>query len=150
MLRKIIEHEDFEGNPCKTEAYFNLTQSEIMKFMVTDGNYTLDKKIIRLFSERNGAEIMSTFEQLIDMSYGRKSLDGLRFEKSPEILAEFKSTLAYDKLFMELVTDSNKAADFFNAVVPKDMAEKMKDIVNGDPEDLPEEIRDLIPTKKED
>ena len=145
MLKKVIEYEDYEGNPRKMECYFNLNKSEIMKWMLTEGDYTIDKKISKLFEERNGREIMDTFEKLIDLSYGEKSLDNIRFVKSPEILAKFKDSPAYDKLFMELVTDSDKAAQFFNGVVPKDMADSMQQILNENPEAIPAEIRDYVP-----
>ena len=145
MLKKTIEFEDYDGNQRTMDAYFNLSKSEITKWLVTDGDYTMDQKIQRLFAERNGKEIMDTFEHLIDSSYGIKSLDGMRFEKSPEILAKFKATPAYDSLFMELVTDSDKAATFFNAVVPKDLAKEMQKLMEENPEELPGEIRDFIP-----
>lgn len=149
MLKKTIEFEDYDGNQRTMDAYFHLTNTELTKWLLTDGDYTLDKKITRLFEQRNGKEIMETFEQLIDSSYGVKSLDGIQFQKSPEILASFKNSPAYDKLFMELIMDSDKAADFFNGIVPKDTAEQIKKIINENPEAIPAEIRDYIP-KKED
>lgn len=149
MLKKTIEFEDYEGKQRKMDAYFHLTNTELTKWLLTDGDYTLDKKIARLFEQRNASEIMSTFEQLIDSSYGVKSLDGVQFQKSPEILAAFKNSPAYDKLFMELITDSSKAADFFNGIVPKDTAEQIKKTLDENPEAIPAEIRDYIPKKEE-
>lgn len=148
MLKKVIKFTDFDGNERSMDAYFNLNNTEILKWLVTDGDYSMRDKIVKLFVDRNGREIMSTFEELIDTSYGEKSLDGIHFMKSPEILAKFKSSPAYDSLFMELVTDSSKAADFFNAVVPKDMAERMKQLVaNGElanDETLPDEMKEIL------
>lgn len=47
-----------------------------------------------------------------------KSSDGKRFEKSEEISKAFEQTEAYSELFMELVTDAEKAAAFINGIIP--------------------------------
>lgn len=149
MLKKVIEYEDFNGNMRKVNAYFHLGEAELLKFLVMDGEYTLREKVIRLFEQRNAKEIMSTFEELIDASYGEQSLDGSQFIKSPEILAKFKQSPAYDVLFLELVTDASKAADFFNGIVPKKISDRMKEIIGDEDSDvIPEEMRDLL-TKNE-
>lgn len=148
MLKQVINYEDYNGVSRTWEAYFNLNNSELVKFLVTDGDYTLDKQIKKLFSERNGKKIMETFENLIDISYGEKSLDGIQFSKSPEILRKFKESLAYDKFFMELVTDAGKAGDFFNSIVPKDTAERMALMMKENPDSLPDEIKEYIPSNQ--
>lgn len=148
MLKQVINYEDYNGTPRTWEAYFNLNDSELMKFFTTEGDYTLDKQVMKLFSERNGKKIMEVFDNLIDISYGEKSLDGIQFIKSPELLNKFKSSLAYDKFFMELVTDAGKAADFFNAIVSKKTAERMNAIINENPESLPDEIKEYLPNNQ--
>ena len=133
MLKRTITYEDYDGKSRTIDAYFNMNKSELTKWLLTDGDYTLDKKISRLFEERNAKEIMSTFEELLDASYGVKSLDGDRFEKSPQILQNFKSTLAYDAIFMELVTDAKKAAEFLSGIMPKDLGETLREaMANSD------------------
>jgi hypothetical protein len=62
---------------------------------------------------------MQVIDELIEKSYGVKSLDGKRFEKSEDITRAFKQTPAYDELFMELVTDADKAANFVNGILPE-------------------------------
>ena len=131
MLKRTITYEDYDGKSRTIDAYFNMNKSELTKWLLTDGDYTLDKKISRLFEERNAKEIMSTFEELLDASYGVKSLDGDRFEKSPQILQNFKSTLAYDAIFMELVTDAKKAAEFLSGIMPKDLGETLREAMTN-------------------
>ena len=62
------------------------------------------------------------------MSIGRKSDDDLRFEKSPEITKAFKETDAYSELFMELVGDPEKSAEFINGIMPASLREKVGQI----------------------
>jgi hypothetical protein len=58
-------------------------------------------------------------------SYGEKSLDGVRFIKSPELSLAFSQTDAYNKLFMELMSDGSAAAAFINSVIPEEVAQRM-------------------------
>lgn len=132
MLKKTITYEDFDGNKRTEDFYFNLTKAEIIKWLTTDGDYTLDKKLEKLSSENNNKELVKVFEELIAMSHGRKSLDGRRFEKSEEINKELFETEAYSQLFMEVVGDAKKAADFVNAIIPKDLAEEVAKIMAED------------------
>lgn len=146
MLVKEIEFEDYDGNLRKEKHYFNLNQSEVFKLLMTEGEYTLDKVLERLATERNGKKIIQTFEDILHMSYGRKSLDGRKFEKSEEIWEEFYQTEAYSKLFTELVTDAKKAADFVNNIIPKKLADEVSKIIAENPDGIPDELKDYVST----
>lgn len=145
MLKKTITYTDFNGAERTEDFYFHLTQAEVIKWLTTSGDYTLDKVLERLGSERNGKKIMEIFEDLIKRSYGRKTLDGRGFEKSKKIWKEFSRTEAYSVLFTELVTDARKAAAFVNGIVPSKLADGVKQIIKNNPEGIPEEIKDYIP-----
>lgn len=145
MLVKSITFEDYNGNTITKDYHFNLNKAEIIKWLTTDGDYTLDKKLETLFEAGNGKELMNRFDELIRMSYGVKSLDGVHFEKSEHILNSFVDTEAYSVLFTELVTDAKKAAAFVNAIIPKDIAAEIEKIMKENPEGIPAEIRDYLP-----
>lgn len=118
MVKKTITYKDFDGNERTEDFYFNLTEAEVAKMEIgTPGGIT--KMIERLVQEQNGKDILGTFENLIESSYGRKSPDGKYFDKNPKWLAEFKMTQAYSNLFIELISHPDVAAEFFNAVLPK-------------------------------
>lgn len=142
MLRKTLTYDDYNGVSRTEDHYFNLTQAEIIKWLMTSGDYTLDQVLIRLSEERNGKEIIRIFEELLHLSYGRKSLDGTRFEKSEELWKNFSQTEAYSNLFMELVTDGAKAAAFINGVIPKNLAESVAKAMAENPEGIPAELKD--------
>lgn len=144
MLRKVFEYTDFDGNQRKETHYFNLNKAETIKWLATSGDYTLDKVLQRLYTERNGREIISIFEDLIHRSYGVKSLDGRKFEKSEEIWNNFYQTEAYSMLFTELVTDAKKAADFVNQIIPKDLADDAEKMLKDNPDGIPNELKGII------
>lgn len=148
MLKKAITFETYDGNEVTKDFYFNLNKAEIIKWLTTDGDYTLDKKLERLFQAGNARQLMDTFDELIRSSYGQPSLDNIRFEKNDEILDSFVQTEAYSVLFTELVTDAKKAADFINAIIPKDIAAEIEKIMRENPDGIPAEMRDYITDKK--
>lgn len=142
MFKKTITFEDYDGNKRTEDHYFNLNKSEVIKWLTTSGDYTLDKVLERLSTERNGKKIMEIFEGLIKMSYGKKSVDGRKFEKSEEIWNDFYQTEAYSILFTEMVTDARKAAGFVNNIIPKDLADEVERIIQEHPEGIPDELKD--------
>lgn len=119
MLKKTMTYVDFDGNERTEEFFFNLTEQEIAKLELrTEGGFRA--MIDRIVNAKSQVELVDLFENLILAAYGKKSADGRRFEKSDTIREEFASTQAYSDLYMELVTNADKAADFFNAIVPKE------------------------------
>ena len=74
-------------------------------------------------------ELMRIFKDLILKAYGVKSADGKRFVKSEELRTEFSQTEAYSELYMELVTNTDSAINFFNGLIPNDLKDKNGKVV---------------------
>lgn len=144
MLEKVIEFSDYEGNKRSDTFYFNLNKAEVIMWLTTSGEYTLDKVLLKLSSERNGKKIMETFEDLIHRSYGKRTLNGIRFEKSEEIWLEFYQSEAYAELFTELVSDARKAAAFINGIIPESLASEINKTLTENKDGIPDEIKDYI------
>lgn len=129
MLKKTIKYIDLNGIERNEDFYFNLSKPEVVKMQSSvKGGY--DAQLKSIAADLNGAYIMEFFEDLIKKSYGEKSVDGRRFIKSAELSEAFMQTPAYEALFEELVTDSNAAAAFVNAIMPSDIADKNIQAVN--------------------
>lgn len=128
MLVKTITYEDYNGEERTEDFYFNLTKAECLELETSmDGG--LSAYIRRISAAQNGPEIMALFKKVILMSYGIKSPDGKRFEKSEKISKEFEETPAYSELIMEIVTGgAEAAAKFINAIVPEDKDGKVASI----------------------
>lgn len=121
----IIErtYKDFLGQERTEKFYFNFTTAELleMRFSVNGG---LEKLIQEMIDKQDGVQIMQTIRKLVLESYGEPSLDGREFVKSEEISKRFESTQAYSDLFIELVTDPAKAANFINSLIPDELKEE--------------------------
>lgn len=144
MLKRTITFDDLNGEKLTEDHYFHLNKAEIAHLITTDEGYTLDKLIERLAVEKKQKKIMEIFDQFLEMTYGRPSPDGRKFEKSPEIWKDFKDTEAYSIIFMELISDAKKAADFVNAVVPQDIADEIRKIVRDNPDGIPDELKEYV------
>lgn len=135
MLRKTINYEDFDGNAREEIHYFNLTQNEMINVAMKLPGTVVDAvdveqidetaAVRRLFSALGNQGIYEFIKMLIRESYGRKSVDGRRFEKSEDIFNDFAQTLAYDTLLMELISNDKAASDFINGVLPNKVMEQM-------------------------
>lgn len=118
MLTKAITYTDFDGETRTENFYFNLTKAELAELnLTTEGG--LQNVIQKIIDSRNVPEITKWFKKIILMSYGEKSPDGRRFIKSEKLSEEFTQTEAYSELFMELLGDDVKAAEFINGLLPK-------------------------------
>lgn len=127
MYTTTINYEDYDGNPRTKEAHFHLSKAELLELQVSwDGG--LEKVLQKIIEEKDQKRMIEMFKMIILKSYGVKSLDGNRFEKSQAITDEFTQTEAYSELFMKLATDDKAAAEFINGIMPKSLMEEAKKI----------------------
>lgn len=125
MLKKTITYTDYNGNERTEDFYFNLSKAELMEMqMSTSGGLT--EMVKRIIQTQDTPEILKIFKNIILKSYGVKSDDGKRFIKRPELTEEFEQTEAYSNLFMELLQDEKKAADFINGLLPADISKQVE------------------------
>ena len=117
MLKETIKYTDYNGVERTEDFWFHLSKAELMEWeMGTTGGLT--EMIKRIVDAQDAPAIIKIFKELVLKAYGKKSPDGRRFEKSEALSNEFSQTEAYSKLFMELATDADKAAEFVNGIVP--------------------------------
>lgn len=123
MLKKLINYTDFNGNERSENFYFSLSEAELMDMeLETVGGF---QQMLQLIIDKQDIpKIVKAFKKIIRESYGEKSADGRRFIKSPELSDAFTQTNAYNNLYMELITDAKAAADFLNAIVPEQIAQR--------------------------
>lgn len=121
MLKKPITYTDYNGVERTEDFYFNLTKAELMEMElgVVGGMSTMLQKIV---SSIEIDQIIAIFKDIILRAYGEKSPDGKRFIKSEELATNFSQTEAYSELFIELASDTDKAINFINGIMPEGFA----------------------------
>lgn len=117
MRKETITYTDYNGEIRSEDFYFNMSKADVLKLeMMTEGG--MEGYINKIINERNQKKIVELFCDIIEMSYGVKTLDG-GFDKDPSHFKKFKQTEAYSELFTRLATDADYAATFINGIMPK-------------------------------
>lgn len=134
MYKKIIKYTDYNGVERKEPFYFNLEESDIMRYNFSvDGPNGYQSKLNRLLATQKTSEAYQIFENFIADSYGVKSDDGKRFIKNQEVLDEFRQSRAYSELLMELISVPGAATEFFNGIMPPALLAQMNaKLANGE------------------
>jgi hypothetical protein len=133
MLTKKITYTDYNGTTRTEEFMFNLSKAELMeREMATTGG--LENVLNSIIASNDQEQITNAFKQIILKSYGEVSEDGRKFIKvrnGVPLAEEFSQSEAYSELFMELSTNADKAAEFVNGIIPKDLASEAAKIASN-------------------
>lgn len=137
MLKKTITYKDFDNNERTETHFFNLTKTELAEIaldlpdgIVDESTEVSEQAAMAIVEKLGGDGVFKFIKKLLLKSYGIKSPDGRRFEKSEEISKEFSETLAFDTIFMELMSDDQAAANFVNQLIPSELINSIN-INNG-------------------
>lgn len=118
MVCETITTVDFNGIERTEDFYFHLTEAEVVQ-LDSEAEGGLTAMMEKCAQTDDAKTVLEEFKKIILLSYGEKSPDGRRFIKSKEATEAFAQTEAFSQLYMSLLTDANKASDFFQKVVSK-------------------------------
>ena len=125
MLKKTIKFTDFDGRERSEDYYFNLSKAELADMQMSEYG-GLDKLLTKIINANDNVKLYQYFRDIVQKSYGVKSLDGKRFIKDPEETKAFTETGAYSELIMELIQDADAASNFINGIMPADLEEAVR------------------------
>lgn len=137
MFSKTITYTNLRDQEVTEELWFHLNTAEAVELEVSRKG-GLQSYVDEIVKAEDFGTLVSIFKELICLSYGEKVEDSngnLRFVKNQDLVDRFTQTDAYSALFMDLVTDTDKAIEFFNNLVPKEVREKYAK-QNEDPNEL--------------
>ena len=124
MYNKTVTYKDYKGNTRTEDFYFNLNKAELVELeLSTKGGLTV--MMDRIIAAQDNATLFKIFKDLVSKSYGVLSDDGRKFVKNQEVLDDFMQTEAYSIIFSELATNAESAAEFFNNVIPQNLAKEL-------------------------
>ena len=124
MLKKTITYVDYNGTERTEDFYFNLNKAELVELeLSTKGGLTVTMD--RIIAAQDNPTLFKIFKDLVSKSYGVLSDDGRKFIKNQEVLDDFMQTEAYSIIFSELATNEEAAAEFFNNVIPQNLAKEL-------------------------
>lgn len=120
MIKETLTYTDYSGIKREEDFFFNLTQVEWMRVSAKCGG-DIQAFIAKCVRDNDVSAMLEFIETLVQTAYGEKSPDGRKFNKGSDILESFIRTEAYNDFVISLFTDTNKAANFFNRLVPKEI-----------------------------
>lgn len=134
MLKKTIVFTDFNGDAQVEEWYFNLGKADLaeMEMATPGGMATYLKKIT---DNQDAQDIIDTFKMFVAKSVGKRSEDGRRHIRGPQITDEFMQSGAYEEFFMQLVTDADFAAEFINGLLPREIMAQIQNVELPEPKE---------------
>ena len=125
MIKKTVTYIDYDDVERIEDCYFNLTKAELAEMeMSTSGG--MKKMLEQIIQEQDQKKLLEIFKEIFLKSYGKKSPDGRRFIKTPELRQEFEQTEAYSELFTELAFDAKAMAAFVNGIIPQQALDQAK------------------------
>lgn len=117
MFKDTITYTDYNGTERTKDLYFNISRAEIIELeMTTPGG--LERRMTKIYNEKNTVEIMKFLKFLIVKSYGEKDPTGDRFVKNHEIVDSFLQTEAYSEFMMKLMSDTEFMVEFMLGIMP--------------------------------
>ena len=117
MFIETFKYEDFDENPREETCCFHMSESDLTDLNIRNGG--LPAYLQRIIEVQDNQALADLFKGLIIRSYGVKSLDGRKFDKSAEVVAEFMQTPMYDQLYMHMLSDTDYALKFIVGILPK-------------------------------
>ena len=118
MIKRTVKYVGYDGVERTGDYYFDLSEAELAEMeMSIKGGFA--SYIQAAIDANDPPTLMKIFKDMIMKSYGEKDPDGIHFRKSDDISTSFTQTKAYSIIFMELVTDAKKAAEFVNGIIPQ-------------------------------
>lgn len=133
MYVKPITYTDYDGVQHTDKFYFNISKAELIEMDASETG-GLTKRLQEIVDANETADIFKRVKSIILKAYGRKSPDGKRFIKSPEMSQEFEQSEAYSELIMEFMQNPKSFEEFMRHTLPKvDVEETTKPAGNAIP-----------------
>lgn len=121
MFSRTFTYIGYDGKPHKDTWWFNLSEAELYKLEL--GNLGgFNGMMNKLLRQSKPGEIVDVFENLILSAVGERSVDGRKFIKTQEIRDDFYQSKAFSDLFVEMVKDGDKLAEFLRGAIPEEVA----------------------------
>lgn len=111
MLKETLTYTDFNGTKRTEDFFFHITEKEALTINAKFGG-DLETYVTNLSVDQDPERMIEFIDFMLLTSYGRKSADGRRFEKSEQIKMEFEQSVAYSDLFMKFLQNPEFAANF--------------------------------------
>lgn len=138
MIKQSGQYLDYNDQTRNFEEFFNLTEYELSRLQA-ESEEGIQVDMENAIKSGSIKQLFDFLEMLVHRSYGRKTADGKKFEKSPEILQDFVNSAHYSDFMMGLLAnDGEKALEFIKGIMPQKLIDRAIAQGQGQQVDLPD------------
>lgn len=124
MLKQTIHFTDYNNNPREIVEFFHLNEAEIVDMQAKSVN-GIQAEMQDAILSNDAGRVLDFIKELVHRSYGKKSADGVTFEKSPEILQRFINSAYYSDFLLGLIEDNGRRGEeFVRGIMPAKLVER--------------------------
>ena len=128
MIKRSITYTNIDGQPVTEDWYFHFRSDELVEMQV---NHDVANTFRRIQDgEANEKEAITLIKMFVQGGVGKRSEDGRKFTKKPEVLEDFVDSGAYSALFFDLLKNPAAAAVFVESLMPADMEKQITELAN--------------------
>ena len=122
MLKKTVTYIDYNGTERTEDFYFNMNQVEAieLEYGAIPGKRLTDM-LVEMSNTSDAVTIITLLKEFLLKTYGEKSPDGNQFVKNKDIRDAFEQSPAFPKIYLELATNAEYAAEFITGVIPSEV-----------------------------
>lgn len=129
MLKKDIAFKDFEGREKVRTEYFHMSKTELVKLY---GGEEAAKSFMDhmqvLIDKKDVKQMIESMETMVLAAYGKKVSEDTFDKGDGKYAQEFKGSLAYDALMLELMTNAGAASSFLVGIMPSGMLSEKSEV----------------------
>lgn len=131
MLKQDIKFTDYNGNERTITEYFHLNEAEIVELQAKSVN-GIQAEMQDAILSNDAGRVLDFIKMLVHKSYGKKTADGLNFEKTDEILQKFITSAYYSDFLLGLIENNGlKGQEFVQGIMPAKLVERALAQVQG-------------------
>lgn len=151
MLKQTITFTDYNDQERTIEEYFHLNEAELIDMQAhSEGGIQADLE--KAIKSNDVGQVLDFIKFLVHKSYGKKSADGIHFDKSEELTNSFINSAYYSDFLLGLIEDNgDKGIAFISGVMPKKLIDRALAQAKGNPSAPESEalIKQFAPSARE-
>lgn len=128
MYKCVIKYYDFDEPPKLQEmtAFFALNEAKFLELQAELGGHVEER--IRIIREhKDEAALIALIKKLMRASYGERSADKQRLDRSEDAWNRFYDSNAYSACLMKILQSDSENAAFLRGILPAEIAKESAD-----------------------
>jgi hypothetical protein len=138
MLKQTLTYQNFNGKNVTEVLWFNLTKADLISNIALVDE--IEEMRISMFGdakdpseveerELSNSEVsmlVAIVEKIVEIAYGKRSVDGLIHDKSPEVYRSFRYSAGYDAFVIGLFKEPDRMLKFIESLMPSEAIQQAK------------------------